>query len=488
MTFFDSTPLNRILNRLSKDIEKVDNDVPHRLSYSATLIGECVFYLISAMYFIPQIGFLSIIVMIFFVFTTLYYTYASVQIRRLFSAASAVASHLQDSYVGIITIRAFSVQGCFSNQMMKKETTAIESELAKHVSNKWIELRMSILTSIFTTILTAFAIYFGHIGYITAAAVGLVTSTGTMLRNLLGSIAQTVKDMEMSIVAVERVQEYVDNEHEAAWISTIWPPSNWPSRGKIIFKGFSLRYRASTPLVLKGLNLEIKGRENVGVVGRTGAGKTSFPMALFRMTEPSEGTILIDSNDYRSLELHDLRKALTIIPQDPVLFCGNLRINLDPFEEFTYFELWEAIEKAHLKKFVDEFLENLNHKISEGGGNFSVGQRQLICLAPAILRKKTKILILDEATAYVDAETDSLIQESIRNQFPNCTILTIAHRLNTIMDYDKILVMDSGEIQKFDAPKNLLSNKNGLFYSLAEQAKLLQNNLFLFEINSLNLK
>uniref|UniRef100_A0A914Y738 ABC transporter domain-containing protein n=1 Tax=Panagrolaimus superbus TaxID=310955 RepID=A0A914Y738_9BILA len=190
------------------------------------------------------------------------------------------------------------------------------------------------------------------------------------------------------------------------------------------------------------------------------------------MIEPSEGTILIDSIDYRSLGLHDLRKALTIIPQDPVLFCGNLRINLDPFENFTDSELWNAIEKAHLQKFVNEFPKKLEHEISEGGGNLSVGQRQLICLARAILRKKTKILILDEATASVDAETDSLIQESIRSQFSQCTILTIAHRLNTVMDYDKILVMDSGEIREYDSPKNLLSNKNGLFYSLAEQAKL----------------
>uniref|UniRef100_A0AC34GT39 Uncharacterized protein n=1 Tax=Panagrolaimus sp. ES5 TaxID=591445 RepID=A0AC34GT39_9BILA len=402
-----------------------------------------------------------------------YYTYTSVQIRRLCSAASsAVASHLQDSYVGVNTIRVFSVQDRFSNQMMKKEITAIEADLGELVCNKWIELRMSILTSIFTSILTAFAIYFGHIGYITAAAVGLVTSTGTMLRNLLGSIAKTVKSMEMSIVAVERVQEYVNNEHEAEWISTIPPPLNWPLNGNIIFKDFSLRYRPSTPLVLKRLNLEIKGGEKIGVVGRTGAGKTSLTMALFRMIEPSEGTILIDAIDYRSLGLHDLRKALTIIPQDPVLFCGKLRINLDPFENFADSEIWEAIEKAHLSKFVNEFPEKLEHEISEGGGNLSVGQRQLICLARAILRKKTKILILDEATASVDAETDFLIQESIRSQFSQCTILTIAHRLNTVMDYDKILVMDSGEIREYDSPKNLLLNKNGLFYSLAEQAKL----------------
>uniref|UniRef100_A0A914QLX8 ABC transporter domain-containing protein n=1 Tax=Panagrolaimus davidi TaxID=227884 RepID=A0A914QLX8_9BILA len=196
-------------------------------------------------------------------------------------------------------------------------------------------------------------------------------------------------------------------------------------------------------------------------------------MSLFRMIEPSEGTIEIDGIDFRQLGLHELRNALTIIPQDPVLFCGNLRINLDPFEQFSDSELWDSIEKAHLSKFVEKFPEKLNHEISEGGGNLSVGQRQLICLARAILRKKTKILILDEATAAVDIETDHLIQESIRTLFSKCTILTIAHRLNTIMDYDKVLVMDFGEIKEFDSPQKLLSKKDSLFYSLASQAKII---------------
>uniref|UniRef100_A0AC34GY50 ABC transporter domain-containing protein n=1 Tax=Panagrolaimus sp. ES5 TaxID=591445 RepID=A0AC34GY50_9BILA len=233
-----------------------------------------------------------------------------------------------------------------------------------------------------------------------------------------------------------------------------------------------MRYRPNTPLVSKNLNLQINCGEKIGIVGRTGAGKTSLTMALFRLIEPSEGTIIIDGIDFRRLGLHELRRALTIIPQDPVLFCGNLRTNLDPFEEFSDVELWNAIEKAHLRKFVDQFAEKLNHEISEGGGNLSVGQRQLICLARAILRKQTKILVLDEATAAVDIETDQLIQDSIRTIFSKCTILTIAHRLNTILDYDKVLVMDFGEIKEFDSPQKLLSNKNSLFYSLASQANI----------------
>lgn len=331
---------------------------------------------------------------------------------------------------------------------------------------------MNIFTSLFTSFFTIGAIYLGHIGTLNAGAVALVASTGAMLSGFLGSIASQMNYLELNIVSVERVQEYIDNDSEAAWTSSHPPPKSWPNNGALSFRNLSLRYRPNTPLVLKSLNLEIVGGEKVGIVGRTGAGKTSLTMALFRMIEPASGTIYIDNVDFRTLGLHELRQALTIIPQDPVLFCGDLRINLDPFHEFDDATLWEAIEKAHLKQFVDAFPEKLCHEISEGGGNLSVGQRQLVCLARAILRKKTKILVLDEATAAVDVETDQLIQDSIRSHFNQCTILTIAHRLNTIMDYDKVLVMDAGEIREFDSPQKLLENKNGLFYSLCSQAKI----------------
>uniref|UniRef100_A0A914R072 ABC transporter domain-containing protein n=1 Tax=Panagrolaimus davidi TaxID=227884 RepID=A0A914R072_9BILA len=307
---------------------------------------------------------------------------------------------------------------------------------------------------------------------LTAGSVALVASTGTMLRGLLGEITRQMNNLEMSLVAVERVQEYIENEHEGDWISKIPLSPLWPNEGNIKFVNFSLRYRSSLPLVLKNLNLEIFGKQRIGIVGRTGAGKSSLTLALFRMIEPASGTIFIDNIDFKTLGLHQLRNALAIIPQDPVLFCGSLRINLDPFNEFDDEKIWKAIEKAHLKEFVESFPNKFNHKISEGGGNLSIGQRQLICLARAILRQQTKILILDEATASMDVETDQLIQTSIRTHFNNCTILTIAHRLNTIMDYDKVLALDAGKIKEFDTPQKLLENRDGLFYSLAKEAKL----------------
>jgi ABC-type multidrug transport system fused ATPase/permease subunit len=279
--------------------------------------------------------------------------------------------------------------------------------------------------------------------------------------------------LETNIVSVERVKEYSETPTEAEWrLPGKEPPHTWPSEGRIVFSNYSTRYRPGLDLVLRGVNAEIGAHERIGIVGRTGAGKSSITLALFRMVEAAEGSISIDGINIAEIGLHDLRSNLTIIPQDPVLFSETLRTNLDPFGDFSDAELWDAIDKSHLRRLVEEFPLKFDQEITEGGGNLSVGQRQLVCLARAILRKKTKVLILDEATAAVDMETDHLIQQSIRTQFPKCTILTIAHRLNTIMDYDRILVLDNGKVKEFDSPRNLLSNRNGLFYSLASQAKL----------------
>ncbi|XP_031639952.1 multidrug resistance-associated protein 1-like, partial [Contarinia nasturtii] len=215
----------------------------------------------------------------------------------------------------------------------------------------------------------------------------------------------------------------------------------------------------------------INESEKVGIVGRTGAGKSSLTLALFRIVEAAGGSIVIDGQDISKLGLHTLRSRLTIIPQDPVLFSGPLRFNLDPFAEKSDDEIWRALELAHLKSFVEETSLGLNHEVAEGGENLSVGQRQLVCLARALLRK-TKVLILDEATAAIDLETDDLIQETIRTEFKECTILTIAHRLNTIMDSDKVIVLDKGQAIEFDSPNALLRNEKSAFYSMAKDAGL----------------
>lgn len=275
-------------------------------------------------------------------------------------------------------------------------------------------------------------------------------------------------EVETNIVAVERINEYINVDNEAPWVTDKKPPADWPKKGEIQFNNYQVRYRPELDLVLKGITCNIKSTEKVGVVGRTGAGKSSLTNCLFRILESAGGQIIIDGIDIASIGLHDLRGRLTIIPQDPILFSGNLRMNLDPFNKYSDEEIWRALELAHLKSFVAGLQLGLLHEVTEGGDNLSIGQRQLLCLGRAVLRK-SKILVLDEATAAVDLETDSLIQTTIRNEFSQCTVITIAHRLHTIMDSDKIMVLDSGKIVEYGSPEELLSNM-GPFYLMAKEA------------------
>ncbi len=298
-------------------------------------------------------------------------------------------------------------------------------------------------------------------------------STGLAFTMALGMTGMTQwgvrqsAEVENQMTSVERILEYSRLETEAELESNKRPPDDWPQEGSIKLSKVYLTYENCPKPVLFDLNCEIRGGEKVGIVGRTGAGKSSILAALFRMHE-IEGNIYIDGIDCKTIGLHDLRKKMSIIPQDPIAFIGSLRKNLDPFDEHEENEIWNVLEEVQLKEAVNEMPAKLDYQLSESGANLSVGQRQLICLARAILRRN-KILVLDEATANVDHKTDSLIQKTIRQNFDSCTVLTIAHRLNTIIDSDRVLVLDAGKIVEFDKPYILLQNNNGLFFKLVKQ-------------------
>jgi len=277
-------------------------------------------------------------------------------------------------------------------------------------------------------------------------------------------------EVETNLVSVERCTQYSNIIIEAPpIIESFRPPPNWPTQGAISIHSLRFKYRNDLPFVLNDISCEIKPREKIGIVGRTGAGKSSLMLALFRLVELDSGRIVIDEIDISQLGLDDLRSRLSIIPQDPTLFTGTVRSNLDPFNEHTDEELWEVLIATGIKTQIEQMEKGLLEAITEFGENLSVGTRQLVCLARAILRR-SKVLVMDEATANVDFETDALIQDTIRKEFKNVTVLTIAHRINTILDYDRVMVLSEGSIAEFDTPVALLDNPESIFSSLAKQS------------------
>lgn len=294
--------------------------------------------------------------------------------------------------------------------------------------------------------------------------IGLVVTQFIMLIGSLQWGMRQWSELENHMVSVERLLEYryVESEPKRKEVDL---PSNWPKEGKVTFKNLSLKYNPTDPYVLKNLDFTVLPNEKIGIVGRTGAGKSSTITALFQLY-PIEGSIVIDDIDTTQVPLEEVRNKISIIPQEPVLFSGTMRKNLDPFEEYSDEVLWNALDQVELKDVISDLPAGLHSNVSEGGANFSVGQRQLVCLARALIRNN-KILVLDEATANVDPHTDGLIQNTIRNKFADCTVLTIAHRLHTVMDSDKILVMSAGCVEEFDHPYNLLQQE-GILYNLVQ--------------------
>uniref|UniRef100_A0A8C0LIC3 Multidrug resistance-associated protein 1 n=1 Tax=Canis lupus dingo TaxID=286419 RepID=A0A8C0LIC3_CANLU len=470
MSFFERTPSGNLVNRFSKELDTVDSMIPQVIKMFMgslfNVIGACIIILLAtpiASIIIPPLG------LIYF-FVQRFYVASSRQLKRLESVSrSPVYSHFNETLLGVSVIRAFEEQERFIRQSDLKVDENQKAYYPSIVANRWLAVRLECVGNCIVLFAALFSVISRH--SLSAGLVGLSVSYSLQVTTYLNWLVRMSSEMETNIVAVERLKEYSETEKEAPWqIQEMAPPSTWPQVGRVEFRDYGLRYRENLDLVLKHINITINGGEKVGIVGRTGAGKSSLTLGLFRINESAEGEIIIDDINIAKIGLHDLRVKITIIPQDPVLFSGSLRMNLDPFSQYSDEEVWTSLELAHLKDFVSGLPDKLNQECAEGGENLSVGQRQLVCLARALLRK-TKILVLDEATAAVDLETDDLIQSTIRTQFDDCTVLTIAHRLNTIMDYTRVIVLDKGEIRECGQPSDLLQQR-GLFYSMAKDAGL----------------
>ena len=475
MSFFDTTPIGRIVNRFAKDVDVCDNTLPSNIRQLLSTLTNFIGTICMIIAVVPIFTVVIVPTAIVFFFVQKVYVSCSRQLKRLESISrSPIYSHFGETLSGASTIRAFGMQSSFILQSEKKVDDNQVCYYPSIVANRWLAVMLENLGNIITFAAAMFAV--SDQNSIDPSQVGLVISYALNVTAVLNWLVRTTADVETNIVAVERLKEYSEITQEASWGSQQQdkPSNEWPDTGAVTFEKYAMRYRPGLDLVLKNIDAKVNGGEKIGIVGRTGAGKSSLTMALFRLVEPADGYIFIDNKDTSKLGLHDLRTKITIIPQEPVLFSGTLRINLDPFEVYNDDQVWKALEKSHLKEFVSGLAEGLEHPITEGGDNLSVGQRQLICLARALL-KKTKILVLDEATAAVDLETDDLIQETIRSEFKDGTVLTIAHRLNTIMDYDRIMVLDSGEIAEFDSVDKLLQDNKTIFHSMVKKAGLLPN-------------
>ncbi|CAB3386319.1 Hypothetical predicted protein [Cloeon dipterum] len=472
MEFFNTNPSGRILNRFSKDMGAVDELLPVAmidcLQIALAMIGIiAVIAVVNVWLLIP-----TAVISVIFYFIRVIYLKTSRSVKRLEGVTrSPVFSHVNASIHGLTTIRAFKSQDILFEQFDNHQDVHSSAWYLFITTSRSFGYTLDLICFLYIAVVTLSFLFIesdyagGNVGLAITQALGL---TGMFQWGMRQSA-----EMENQMTSVERVLEFtkLDAEPPLETEPSKDPGKDWPRQGRVVFDELTMRYSKNDPPVLKGISFSINSGEKVGVVGRTGAGKSSLISALFRLADTCGGRILIDDVDTATLGLHQLRANISIIPQEPVLFSGTMRKNLDPFDEFPDELLWSALEEVELKEAVADLPGGLAAKMSQGGSNFSVGQRQLVCLARAIVRNN-KILVLDEATANVDPKTDAFIQTTIRKKFANCTVFTIAHRLHTIMDSDRVLVMDLGRAAELAAPAELLADTKSIFAGMAQQVGL----------------
>ncbi|KAI8930139.1 hypothetical protein BC831DRAFT_508589 [Entophlyctis helioformis] len=501
--FFEKTPVGRILNRFSKDIKDIDQEVGF---FTGDFLGCLISTTVTLLLIIvvtPSTIFGIAPVAAVYVGIGLQYLRSSRELKRLDSTTrSPIFSHFGETINGAATIRAYAAQDQFVSEAYKRIDHNHLAFFHLWISNRWLGIRIDFsgaLVTLESSIAIVSAVLFE--GGINPGLAGLSLSYAMAFSDSLLWLIRMHALMEMEINAVERVQEYLAIEEEApAVIPESRPPSSWPASGEIVVSNLTLKYTPESPPVLRNVSFNARPGEKIAIVGRTGAGKTSLSLAFFRFLEHDAGRIVIDGVDISRIGLHDLRSRITIIPQDPVLFSGTLRSNLDPFGECTDQAIWASLKQSHVIESLDsdgtastdgsqsrsqsrsptrsaspargprpgsptspaERLISVDSYVAEGGANFSQGQRQLLCLARALLRR-CRLIILDEATASVDHATDARIQQTIREAFADATVLCIAHRLRTVIDMDKVLVLDRGHVAEFGSPAELIRSENGLF-------------------------
>ncbi|XP_027982807.2 ATP-binding cassette sub-family C member 12 isoform X5 [Eptesicus fuscus] len=465
MSFFDMTPSGRLMNQFSKDMDELDVRLPfHTESFLQQVFLVAFILMVLAAVFPAVLLVLACLAVGFLVLLCIFYRGVQ-ELKKVENVSrSPWFSHITSSMQGLGIIHAYDRrEDCVTKFKMLNDENSSHL-LYFNCALRWFALRMDVLMNI-VTFIVALLVTLSFFS-VSASSKGLSLSYIIQLSGLLQVCVRTGTETQAKFTSVELLRAYISAcAPESAQPLPAAPcPRDWPSRGEITFRDYRMRYRDGTPLVLDGLSLHIQSGQTVGIVGRTGSGKSSLGMALFRLVEPAGGTILIDGVDICTVGLEDLRTKLTAIPQDPVLFVGTVRFNLDPFESHTDEMLWQVLERTFMRDTIMRLPDKLQAEVTENGENFSVGERQLLCMARALLRN-SKIILLDEATASMDSKTDSLVQSTIKDAFKGCTVLTIAHRLNTVLNCDLVLVMENGKVAEFDKPE-VLAEKPGSAFAM----------------------
>ncbi|KAI6707127.1 hypothetical protein NL676_010089 [Syzygium grande] len=466
MSFYDSTPLGRILSRVSSDLSIIDIDVAFKLTIA--LVSTMNTYLSFLI-----LGFLTwpvLFVIIPMIYLTLIIQYASSNELMWLDGTtkSTLASHLAESIARVMIIRAFGQEDRFFSRSLCLIDANASPYFHSFSANEWLVQRLEVLCAI-VLMSSALAITFLDFGSSSSGYVGTALAYGLSLNAFLVFSAQFQCSLSNLIVSVERLEQYMHIQSEAPdVIEDRRRAPDWPSFGNVEICDLKVQYRPDSPLVLHGITCKIKGGHKIGIVGRTGSGKTTLISALFRLVEPIDGKIIVDGLDITTIGLHSLRSQFGVIPQDPILFGGTVRYNLDPLSEHTDEEIWEVLGKCQLREAIQEKEKGLESLVVHDGSNWSMGQRQLLCLGRVLLRR-SRILVLDEATASIDNTTDSIIQRTIRREFVDSTVLTVAHRIPTVMDCSMVLVISDGRLVEFDEPMKLVGKDDSLFAQLYKE-------------------
>ncbi|RHY33724.1 hypothetical protein DYB32_001466, partial [Aphanomyces invadans] len=469
MSFFDTTPLGRILNRYSNDLNTVDTTIPFCLSGLLGAITNAVFALGTTFWMIQYLGLVALPLLYAYVAIGRYYIQPAREMERVNKTTkSPLLTLISEAIEGGVVIRAFGANQVRRFQRMHCTNVDKNNEAtyAAQIVTQWFSLRMQLTSAVMLFLIATSLVVMRE--QLNAGLIGLALNYTFTLLSYFEWCISVISQLETAMVGPERMAEYTNVAPEPPRVIAGAVAKDWPTKGDIAFDKMAFRYKDNDPLVLKDVSVHIESGEKVGIVGRTGAGKSSLTMALFRINDLAAGSIKIDGVDIARVGVKTLRSSIAIIPQTPVLFKGTLRNYLDPFGEYSDANLWGCLQKVRLADRIAGVDGKLDSPVEENGENFSVGERQMLCMARALLRQ-ARIVVMDEATAAIDHETDQNLQRVIRTEFASSTVLTIAHRLDTVLDADRILVFDQGRLVQCDSPAALVGAGAGIFFELCHE-------------------